>query len=63
MMNGELQMILDFAITGGPFVLLYWLERRRVREVQDARVADLQAWNATLIKLQNPPTPPTEKTL
>ncbi len=62
-MNGELQTILEFAVTGGPFVVLYWLERRRVKEVQDARIKDLQTWNATLVTLNNPPPPPTEKTL
>ena len=57
MMESEIAGLLERGITGGIFVFLYWRERKKVSEVQDARIADLHTWLQILSRFN--PTPPS----
>lgn len=55
-METEIASLLERGITGGIFALLYWRERNKVSQVQDARIADLHTWLQVLARLNISPT-------
>lgn len=54
-MENEIAALLERGITGGIFIFLYWRERKKVSEVQEARIADLHQWLRVVMTV----TPPT----
>jgi len=54
-MDSEIAALLERGITGGIFIFLYWRERKRVTEVQDARIDDLHKWLRIAATMHPPP--------
>jgi len=61
-MESEVAALLERGITGGIFIFLYWRERNRVKEVQNARIDDLYQWLRVAANL-HPPPPQTKNDL
>jgi hypothetical protein len=51
-METEFAGLIERGITGGIFIFLYWYERRKVSEVQNARIDDLHTWLKILARFQ-----------
>ncbi len=50
-MDAEITQLLERGVTGTVFLLLYWNERKKVSEVQTARIADLHSWLERVVQL------------
>jgi hypothetical protein len=51
-MENEIAALIERGITGGLFIYLYWRERNKVSDVQNARIQDLHTWLQILARFQ-----------
>lgn len=57
MIDPQIFELIERLGTAGIFILLYWRERKRVAEVQDARIEDYNKWLQLQAIMTERPTP------
>ncbi len=62
MIDPQIFALVERLGTAGIFILMYWRERKRVAEVQDARIEDLHRWIQVSSILAERPTPSRDDT-